>query len=104
MCRFGDETVEILRAKEQRARKEYRCNECRRTIGVGEAYLYEAWIWEGEFDTAKTCLQCKQVREWLEVACEGWNYSELEEDLFDHVTGEESIMRTRPLTRLAQWM
>lgn len=104
MCRWGDESVDMLNEVDRRARKDHRCFECGRTIAKGETYRYEAWLWEGDFDTAKVCQHCLQVRRWLSAACDGWVYGELAADLAEHVTGDESYLRSRPLTRLLRWM
>lgn len=104
MCRVSDDYVDLLTQRDALARKSHRCDECRRTIAVGELYRYESWVWEGDFAQGHTCAHCLNVRRWLMAACNGWVYGELESDLLDHVTGDERELRTRPLTRLARWM
>jgi hypothetical protein len=105
MCMYDDDwPAKVYRQQERRAAKDHRCAECNRTITKGERYHYVAAIWEDTWDTFRTCLQCRQVMRWLEVVCEGWMHGAIQEDLFEHVTGYESELRTRPLTRLARWM
>ena len=104
MCRWGDESVQMLSERNPKARKDHRCSECGRSIAKGETYRAETWLWEGDLDSAKVCSHCLQVRRWLSAACDGWVYSELESDLAEHVTGDEKYLRTSALTRLLRWM
>lgn len=98
------EPVQMLNERDVTARKEHRCDECGRAIQSGERYRKEAMLNEGDFVVYKTCEHCLQVRRWLGVVCRGWVYGAVEEDLLDHVTGDEDYLRTRPLTRMARWM
>jgi hypothetical protein len=47
------------------ARKEHRCCECGITIHQGDTYQRASGLWDGLWDTYKTCLPCAQLRvEW----------------------------------------
>lgn len=83
MCFDGD-PVDLVKAKEQRARKEHLCAECGRTIASGEVYLYEAWVYEGSFDTHRTCGQCHAARRWLVEICSTWQYGWVLNELAEH--------------------
>lgn len=85
MCMIGDDFVEMLRSEDRRARKEHRCEECRRTIEPGETYRFEAWVFDGTLDQQKTCAHCvAYARPWLLDNCDGWIYQAMYEDIFEH--------------------
>lgn len=86
------------------ARKEHKCSECGRTIRKGEKYQRAGGLTEFGFDWYKTCAHCQMASHWLQVVCHGWVFGAREQDLLDHVTGDESYLRSRPLTRLVRWM
>lgn len=103
MCMIDGEPVWPATKSTRRARKAHRCGECGREIEPGETYEYLWGICDGEQFIAKTCAHCVEAREWLDVVCEGWLYSMVAQDLREHVDGDESYMRSRPLTRLVRW-
>ena len=86
MCMVDDSDglVTVLRESTPMARKEHRCDECGRGICVGERYLNEGILWQGEKNTHKTCAHCQQVRSWLLTECGGWVFSGLREDINEH--------------------
>ena len=46
----------------RRARKEHRCAACRRTIRVGDRYIYHSWVVRGEgFSAVKRCARCQFI-------------------------------------------
>lgn len=46
-----------------KARKEHKCCECSRVIGVGEKYQRWSMKWDGSVESFKTCLFCCEIRE-----------------------------------------
>jgi len=85
MCMIGDDFVEMLRSTDPTARKEHRCAECGRTIGVGEQYRNEVYVFDGEMSTHKTCRHCLLIaRPWLLHNCDGFIYGAVYEDIFEH--------------------
>jgi hypothetical protein len=86
------------------ARKEHWCGECGRAIRVGERYWAQGGRTDGCWEQHKTCAHCDEASEWLLEVCEGWVFDHREEDLRDHVIGDEKELRSRPLTRLVRWM
>lgn len=98
MCFDGD-PVDLLKTRQTKARTQHRCAECARTIEAGETYLYEAWIYEGGFDTHKTCSHCQAARRWLLEVCSSWQYGAVHADLCEH-WDEEPIYRSLGLGRL----
>lgn len=93
-------------AEEMRmARKQHRCDECRRTIEPGERYEYARGRWGKEFEAFKTCADCLSIRNTL--FCGGWFYGMLLEDLATHVSdmgGEISETCLATLTPRARGM
>lgn len=85
MCMADDaDRVTLLSSSEPKARKEYRCGECSRTIKVGETYQSDRYIFDGDFSVHRTCLQCMVCRKWLQKECRGWLYGGIYEDLSEH--------------------
>lgn len=48
-----------------KARKDYKCCECRCGIKKGQAYQNCAGKWDGDFLSFKTCIPCADLREKL---------------------------------------
>ncbi len=89
MCMMDDADgmVNVLSEARPLAKREHRCSECGRTIGPGEQYLREAFRWDGEFQSHKTCKHCEVARNWLSAECGGWCYGGVEEDVREHCFG-----------------
>jgi hypothetical protein len=104
MCMSGDGYWDFHSDVERRANKEHRCDECRRTIAKGERYRHSTGKWEGDIVTSKQCAHCRAAARWLLVVCDGWVYEAIEEDLREHVNGEESEVGSWALARLCAWM
>lgn len=49
--------------KQQKARKEHKCCECRGYIQPGETYQKIWGIWDGDVGNFKTCQDCQAIRE-----------------------------------------
>lgn len=78
MC-FDTETATCALEFTPRARKEHRCDECRRTIAVGEVYYKLTGVCDGRGFTHKSCRRCRYdlarlVRHELDQGCH-WNES-----------------------------
>lgn len=84
MADDADGWVTILQESTPTARKSHVCTECYRTISSGEKYLYESYVYDGEFHTCKTCAHCQVVRKWLLGECGGFIYTQTEEDIREH--------------------
>ncbi len=105
MCMAHDyDDWTLFRSQERRANKEHRCGECDRTISRGERYRYSAGLIENYWQDFRQCLQCLAASDWLIVVCEGWLFDAIEEDLANHVDGDESYLCTPPLRKLVEWM
>lgn len=70
MCMVDDgdgAVTEISGVVQRVARVKHTCRECHRTIDKGETYFVEAYVFEGDFTTHKTCAHCKVARDWLQA-------------------------------------
>jgi hypothetical protein len=66
------------------ARKPHKCGECRRSIEMGEEYEHTKGLWEGRFETHKTCSECRAIRS--AFFCNGWFYGQVIHDLREHIS------------------
>lgn len=78
---WGTKAVKSSRRDIKRARKPYRCCECRRTIPPGAPYRYETALIDGGWNEYRTCMVCAAIRDDF-FAC-GWTWGELWQDLRD---------------------
>ncbi len=76
---------EFYHARNPTARKEHTCDECGRTIEVGEKYESVVAKSDGQLWSCKTCRHCVAVREWLREVCGGWVHHAVLEDLHEHL-------------------
>jgi len=81
ICIYNDgPSCDFVSEKVQRACKEHQCCECGQPIKSGDEYEYARGAWEGNFDTFKTCMTCKRIRDSL-FTC--WVYGGLWEDVHE---------------------
>lgn len=86
----GDGHATVLHSRQQRARLQHQCTECRRTIEPGESYLAERTVFDGDAMSHKICAHCQRVRDYLIDHCGGWLYGGLHEDISGHYYGSTS--------------
>jgi len=67
-----------------KARVEHQCCECGETIQPGQHYERTEGLWDGRWDTFKTCAPCVEIRD---TYCCSYNYGELCEVLRDVSAG-----------------
>lgn len=63
MCFDYDGTCDIYDHTQPKARKEYRCGECGRTIARGEQYHRAEGLYDGKWFTEIWCSRCEAVRQ-----------------------------------------
>lgn len=74
---------EVYFSRVQKARKEHECEECSRTIQIGERYETVFGRAQGYIYTPKTCLSCVSIRE--AFFCEGFQHGSMMEKVHDHI-------------------
>jgi len=73
--------VDLVEKTKPVARKKHRCVECDRDILPGEKYEIQKYVFEGEFETHKTCSECVEIRDMF--SCEGYRYGSILNDFED---------------------
>jgi len=61
-----DCSPEFFQQTERVARKSHKCYECKQEFGPGGRYMYVAGVWDGDFQTFKTCPNCLALLRALE--------------------------------------
>ena len=62
-----------------KGRKEYKCCECSDVILKGDKHERVKGLWDGDFNTYRTCLFCLKIRKFF--CSRGWVYGMLVEDI-----------------------
>ena len=68
------------------ARKEHICNECGCKIKPGNKYFHERLVYNGDFDTQRTCIDCMSCRK---VFFCTYSYGTLWEEMEYHIECED---------------
>lgn len=89
--------AELMEETLRTARKIHRCCECGKTIQIGETYEYVKGMWEGDWNTYKTCLDCKSIRD---VFFDSWIYTEIWENFRDEFGCHGSVIPENCITEL----
>jgi hypothetical protein len=94
-CVENDGATEFSAVTRPMARKLHRCEECGRTIGVGERYVRHVAKWEGEINTTVFCAECHAwamalcTAQQVVCGCSGWPvgglWGEIEEFTREHL-------------------
>jgi hypothetical protein len=86
MCQVGDGEYPTFfnQTSIKASRSAHRCTECGRGIEVGSPYVRTEGLWDGEFQTFKTCEHCSALTRWFTVVCNGTLFGGLYEDLHHH--------------------
>ena len=93
-CDVG-ESAAFCATTMRRARKDHRCYECGDTIEPGETYEVIEGMWDGSFETYKTCSGC--VAAWSILEAAGWCrvFGDLRETWREHWTKDLPRSRLR---------
>ena len=80
-CYCDYDPATFYRSAIRKARKQCQCYECSRPIKPGETYEYVAGMWNGRFDTFRTCSHCLDIRQFVQnsVPCYCWAHGSIEE-------------------------
>jgi hypothetical protein len=85
------EPNQFERVEYRKDRKVHKCYECDRIIQIGDRYQYYKILYDGRFDTFKTCDDCAKLRDWLNkrtdccIAFGELTTELLESDIISHV-------------------
>jgi len=60
---MNDNSPDIIKYSNVKAKKVHICIECTYKIPVGEVYEYVTGLWNGTWGTYKTCLKCQKLRD-----------------------------------------
>ena len=58
----ADSNPGFVHERMRKARKTHKCSECHRVIAINEIYVYVTGVWDGEFSSFKTCVDCASLR------------------------------------------
>lgn len=85
MCMIDDgERYAVYHEGTQRAKRAYKCAECRREIPAGEVYRRTAGLYDGHWTVNKVCQHCAVACEWLGTNCGGYMDNGVLEDIEQH--------------------
>jgi len=96
--------------KERKARKNYRCNECKGTITKGSHYIYTRGLWTEKYKTYRTCMGCYNLSK--KLFCNRPAYGWLNDDLQEsygislhgaHFEEDTEITSCPPNTKKCPW-
>jgi len=71
---------DFYNSRKVKARKEHKCELCRKPINKGEVYSYNVGLWEGDFFTQKRHIKCDDK---LDKYLSYIGYGEYSLDCFD---------------------
>jgi hypothetical protein len=72
---------EVFREEWRRAAKQHKCCECGDAIEIGEEHEYVTGLWDGVWDTHRTCQGCINMRR--RFCPDGWLYGGLGEAVYE---------------------
>lgn len=80
-CDSG-ERADVYSVETRKARKQHRCYECQGSIRAGEVYERVATLYDGSWDTARTCCRCLDVRQYItaHAPCFCWMHGSMLDD------------------------
>jgi len=96
-----DEIVETIKNEfVKSARKQHKCNECGRTIEIGESYEYHFYTFRGKSSFHKICEDCNSLRSVF--FCEGFEYGHIGERVIEHIQEMEGNISSDCLIELTK--
>jgi len=99
---YRDSPSTFYDCKTVKGRKDHRCSECLRTIEKGEQHTYVKGLWDGDFETFRTCGDCMSMTRELKVTC--WCHGQLMDELDEReYPGVQSVIAFHQ-RRAANWL
>ena len=88
MCYCDYNPPAVYGSETRRARKDYRCSECRRTIAKGESHEVHTGLWDGHWDTFRWCAHCAAAWEVVRSIsdCDCFLFGDLWQGILDEMT------------------
>jgi hypothetical protein len=74
------DSPELFYSADRKARKTYKCCECSREIKPGDTYECDTGLWEGRWETYRTCSDCALLRSKF---CSCWTYGDLARGIYE---------------------
>lgn len=85
MCSVDDaDPWAVCRTQTPRARKPKPCDECTRTINVGETYHLLDGLMDDTWSQWRWCRHCEAAGQWLRTACGGYILGSMLDELDEH--------------------
>ena len=85
MCAIDDaDRYTVYHEATRRARKQHKCDECRRLIEPGETYRCTSGLSEGHWTINRVCAHCTVATNWLQAECGGYLDGGVQEDIEEH--------------------
>jgi hypothetical protein len=85
MCAIDDaEPWTVVDTRQRKARKAHRCSECGRTIRQRETYSHTKGMADDYWRQYRTCRHCAAASVWLQIACGGYPFTMLIDELDKH--------------------
>lgn len=97
-CFCDFDPAQVYSVRLPRARKEYRCEECKGKIRVSEQYERVFAVWDNWPSTIRTCERCRDLRVWVKnnVPCLCWSHGNADQDMADAI--DEAVSRAHEET------
>lgn len=88
-CFCDYEEPVVYDRQEVKARTAHKCTECGRVIAAGEVYERVGSLFDGRWETYKTCSHCMALRQWVKahVPCLCWCHHNMIEDVMETAKG-----------------
>jgi hypothetical protein len=78
---------DVFDIRHSRARKQHTCCECDGIIRPGELYYYRRGLWDGTWDTFRTCHDCEALRDKIHTTIQRHDDWPPFGGLFDYIEG-----------------
>jgi hypothetical protein len=95
----SDEYLTLLSSTHPKARKQYKCDECRGLIAIGETYRREVGTDSDGLVTYRTCSFCAEIRD-VFFTC-GFTFCGIIEDFRVHIEYSDGQLKSELIASLS---